>query len=575
LDWQVIEALFHKVTQLDETEREQFWETGKHDDSIRDVVESLLEHDLAAPTPADQGVVSLGQQSLSTAQSQASELRLLFNPGAIVNGVELLFPVAQTESSEVWCGQTAKDQQRVAVKFLRASDATAIQAERFAREVEVLKRLKHPNVAAVLGAGNTEFGNPYFVMQWINGVPITEYCDQRQLTIRERVRLVCSLCEAIDYANKFLIVHRDLKPDNVLVHDNGEVAVLDFGIAKIMSSEDSNDLVELTQRHERLLTPAYSAPEQNRGDAISTATDVHGIGLILYELLCGHHAFSDTAQSVEASLFDRVCSGVPNVPSQLVGLATIPLTSRDQDSTARKNPQLLAGYRQATPVKLRRKLRGKLDLITAAALEKDPSVRISSASELRKELLNWMENRPLGLQSSKPTVSAVMHRYPGRFAAICSVLAALIGGSAIYWFSYSRLQDRTAKVEQLEVEVRQQAAKLIAVNKLAVDAEASNEALNETLARVVGSDEGVSNKTSQIAHPDRVPDSLAIRSAQLLVSKRDFEAVDRLVDRFESQPPESLEERIVLADIYRSLGRTTKGIELFGTAIADPVEFFD
>jgi serine/threonine-protein kinase len=172
--------------------------------------------------------------------------------------------------------------------------ATDDVLERFRLERRILASLEHPNLARLIDGGATEDGQPYFVMEYGEGVPITQFCDAKALSIEGRLALFMSVCEAVHHAHQSLVVHRDIKPSNILVTPDGVPKLLDFGIGKVLDPSGGGG-AEQTAMTRRVLTPEYAAPEQLRGDVITTATDVHGLGLLLYELLTGRHPFVHVA----------------------------------------------------------------------------------------------------------------------------------------------------------------------------------------------------------------------------------------------------------------------------------------
>jgi eukaryotic-like serine/threonine-protein kinase len=176
---------------------------------------------------------------------------------------------------------------RVAIKLIKRGMDTEFVLRRFRNERQILAALDHPNIARLLDGGTSEDGLPYLVMEYIEGTPLDEYCDQRQLTIAERLQLFRQVCAAVHYAHQHLVIHRDLKPSNILVTADGTPKLLDFGIAKLLTPELAAETLDQTQGGLRLMTPAYASPEQVRGEPITTASDVYALGVVLYELLTG------------------------------------------------------------------------------------------------------------------------------------------------------------------------------------------------------------------------------------------------------------------------------------------------
>ena len=254
----------------------------------------------------------------------------------------------------------------VAIKIVR--DAySAEQRTRFARERELLARLEHPAIARILDGGSTEAGQPWMAIERVDGVPLDQYVRQRQLPLRERIELLLRVVDAVQFAHQNLIVHRDLKPANVLVQASGEPKLLDFGIAKLLGE------VEHTQTAGRApMTFAYAAPEQIKGDPVTTATDVYALGVMLYELLTGerpHKAKGDNPLSLLQAITDTDATA----PSESL---------RRRGSTTTQSIDIRA-------------LRGDLDTIVLKALSRDPARRYPSAQALRDDLDRYLNNRPI------------------------------------------------------------------------------------------------------------------------------------------------------------------------------------
>src|SRR6266446_8814788 len=176
-------------------------------------------------------------------------------------------------------------QKEVAIKLIKRGQGSEDVIRRFRNERQILAGLSHPNITRLLDGGTTEDGLPYFVMEFIEGRPINEYCDQRRLSTNDRLLLFLKVCSAVQYAHQNLIVHRDLKPRNIMVTPEGEPKLLDFGIAKILNLELSSQTMDPTMLRFRMMTPEYASPEQARGETITTASDVYSLGVVLYELL--------------------------------------------------------------------------------------------------------------------------------------------------------------------------------------------------------------------------------------------------------------------------------------------------
>src|SRR5580658_6151134 len=176
---------------------------------------------------------------------------------------------------------------QVAIKLVRGGFDSSFTLARFKAERQILANLEHPNITRLLDGGATEEGQPFLVMEYVHGLPLDEYCVQHNLSVTARLELFRIVCGAVQFAHQNLVIHRDLKPANILVTDDGTPKLLDFGIAKIMEPEGAGPALVRTQTMVRLLTPEYASPEQLRGEAISTSSDVYSLGVVLFELLTG------------------------------------------------------------------------------------------------------------------------------------------------------------------------------------------------------------------------------------------------------------------------------------------------
>ena len=264
-----------------------------------------------------------------------------------------------------------------ALKLIRSGFAIGEFARRFLQERQILARLNHPGIAGLLDGGRDAQGHPYLVMEYVDGVPIDHYCDSLQLGLDARIELFIEVCRAVAHAHRSLVIHRDLKPSNILVRPDGRVKLLDFGIAKVLGDDEGGDPLA-TRIEQRMFTPDYASPEQVRGQPVTTASDVYQLGLLLYELLCGHRA-QRVGHTGHASIERIVCEQDPTRPSQRIG-------SGDTELALRRHLQ---------PRQLRRRLRGDLDTIVGKALQKLPERRYGTVDELIDDLIRSRQGRTL------------------------------------------------------------------------------------------------------------------------------------------------------------------------------------
>jgi serine/threonine protein kinase/tetratricopeptide (TPR) repeat protein len=292
---------------------------------------------------------------------------------------------------EVYRAFRADDQYRkqVALKVVRAGQDSAFVIHRFKNERQILASLDHANIARLLDGGTTEDGAPYFVMDLIEGESIDQYCKNHKLQINERLGLFLQVCSAVQFAHQRLIIHRDIKPSNILVTAEGTPKLLDFGIAKILDVDAAAGQFEPTVTVFRMLTPAYSSPEQIKGEPITTASDVYPLGVVLYELLTGHSPYRATTRTSQ-ELARMVCEFEPEKPSTAV--------LRKEIASAGSNLQAssqLSESHDVSPSKLSRRLRGDLDNIILMALRKEPQRRYASVEQFATDIRRHLDDLPV------------------------------------------------------------------------------------------------------------------------------------------------------------------------------------
>ena len=285
-------------------------------------------------------------------------------------------------------------EKQVALKLIKRGMDTDAVVRRFLAERQILARLRHDNIARLLDGGVIGEDEPYFVMEYISGLPITAYCDTHRLDIAARLRLFQQVCRAVQYAHRNLVVHRDLKPSNILVTEGGQVKLLDFGIAKLLSDR-SLKKTALTQTGGRVMTPEYASPEQVRGEAVTTATDVYALGVILYELLIGRRPYQLANRSA-AEVERVICEVEPEAPSMAMMQAET-IVRRD-GTTEVLTPEQISRARSTQADRLRRRLRGDLDTMVMKALKKDPERRYASAEALLEDIHRHLAGLPVSAQ---------------------------------------------------------------------------------------------------------------------------------------------------------------------------------
>lgn len=267
--------------------------------------------------------------------------------------------------------------QKAALKLIRSDYAAPDFLARFGQERQILANLNHPGIAHLLDGGETAEGHPYLVMEFVDGLRIDAWCDERRLDLDARLALFLQVAEAVDHAHARRVVHRDLKPSNIAVTADGTVKLLDFGIGKVLDSDDTQERHDRTAT--RLFTPDYATPEQVVGQSAGMPSDVYQLGLLLYELVCGQHA-QQPADVTQAALERTVCRDDPPLPSAAAALAPPPTAAR------------IGGL---APAALARRLRGDLDLIVMKALRKEPARRYASVRDFIEDLRRWQHHMPV------------------------------------------------------------------------------------------------------------------------------------------------------------------------------------
>ena len=291
-DWSRLDALFDLALDLPIDRRSTLLDRVD-EPALRERVEQLLAADAAAGDFLNDGADAWLQSSGPQMPAHGTDEEGALNVGARVGPYRVTQELGRGGMGIVYRAERADGEfvQVVAIKLVQRGPHADDTTVRFRRERQILARLDHPSIARLLDGGLHTDGRPYFAMELVEGEPITKYCDRQRLSIDERVRLFCRVCDAVQYAHGRLIVHRDLKPANIFVSATGDLKLLDFGIAKLLTDDDASESPELTGTGLRPLTPAYAAPEQLRGEPVSTATDVYALGVILFECLTGRVPF--------------------------------------------------------------------------------------------------------------------------------------------------------------------------------------------------------------------------------------------------------------------------------------------
>ena len=424
--WRRMQELFHHAATLPLPEQHAYLhQTCSDDPKLIDEVLGMLEQDASGTPLLDGGVARLAQGTLAEPALLPREF----------GGYRIGRLLGEGGMGVVYLAERKALGDRVAIKVLRDAWLSPSRRERFASEQRTLAQLNHPSIARLYDASTMDDGTPFFVMEYVEGIPLTQYCRDHNCTIDERLRLFRAVCEAVQHAHAHAVIHRDLKPSNILVRADGSVRLLDFGIAKQIESLDL--AVDQTLTGLRLMTPAYAAPEQVRGDRVGISTDVYSLGVILYELLTGELPF-DLSGLTPAEAAAIITEHEPGKPS-----ATMKRTEQaDQHSNAKALPK--AAW-------------SDLDVICLTAMHKEPARRYSSVEALVRDVDHYLHGEPLEARpdsvSYRMSKFAKRHRRPVLLASAAIVL--VVGLVAFFTLRLARERDYAARETAIATAVNQ------------------------------------------------------------------------------------------------------------------------
>ena len=431
--WQRLKPLFHAALALGPAEREAFLDGACKDEELRRQVEVLL---AAHDEPGD----FLDSPALVGAADAGGREGQLIGPYQIVR------ELGHGGMGSVFLAVRADDQYRkqVAIKLINRGMDTDLILRRFTMERQILANFEHPNIARLLEGGSTEDGLPYFVMEYVEGRPLTEYCEARQCTNTERLKLFRQVCDALQYAHQNLVVHRDIKPSNILVTAEGVPKLLDFGIAKLLGPGWA-EASEVTASMVRLMTPEYASPEQLRGLPITTGSDVYSLGVVLYELLTGRHPYRLLSRRPE-EVADVVLREEPEKPSSTGS------RQRTSDHARRTTDGELTGRTNQRPaIPNPKSLRGDLDNIVLKALRKEPERRYASVQEFSEDIRRHLEGLPV--TASPDTFGYRAGKFVQRHKA-GALAAAIVSITLVTATVITAWQARVARAERVKAEQR-------------------------------------------------------------------------------------------------------------------------
>lgn len=396
------------------------------DAAMREELESLLAADARTDSFGEQPAFIIPEDLLSEEAEESLA-------GRRFGVYEIIREIGRGGLGAVYLAARADDEYRkeVALKLIRRGLDTDDILQRFRNERQILAQLDHPNIARLLDGGTSEAGLPYFIMEYVKGEPLLDYCATHQLNTSQRLDLFRKVCAAVSYAHQNLVIHRDLKPSNILVTTDGEPKLLDFGIAKLVTAEE--EMFTVTAPGLRAMTPDYASPEQIKGEKITTASDVYSLGVLLYELLSGARPYRLKTSSVE-EMYRAITEQEPTKPS-----AATP----DKSTIANRNSKILEG---------------DLDNIVLVALRKEPERRYSSVENLARDIDRHQTGRPVTARPSTFAYRAekfFKRNRTGVVAGSLIALAIIAGIFATLW------QSRVAAVERDRARLEAEKAKKI------------------------------------------------------------------------------------------------------------------
>lgn len=521
-DHELVTRLFAEARALPEDDRTAFLESHCADQpALRREVEELL----AVDDPARAAFEAVDAQTIPPDPHR-------------VGPYELLEPVGEGGMAVVYRAQQhAPIRRTVAIKLIKLGMDTRKFVARFEAERQALAMMQHPNIAKVYDAGATSTGRPFFAMEFVDGQRILRWCDQRRLTLRQRLELFIPVCDAVEHAHRRGIIHRDLKDSNVLVSEfDGRAApkVIDFGVAKVVAGPTS-ELATLTEPSQLVGTPAYMSPEQAEGGAlhVDTRSDIYSLGVLLYQLLSGVEPISSS--SLRSGSYEEL--------RRIITQTDPPRPAARVAALSEEQAEVVSRRRGASPTQLIRQLRNELEWIPLKAMRKDREQRYRSAAELGDDLRNYLAGRPLlaGPESRTYLLRKFLTRHRAGVIAAAVVGLVLVAGVIA-----TALQ--TVRARRAEAAAR------------AAEAQALLERDNARATLEFFTDEVLSNAT-----PDNIPDA---KVRDQIVRALIAPAAERVGESFRDRPVIEASVRAAVQTVFRDIGRAELALPHSETALA-------
>lgn len=420
MDFKKVEAAFNQALDMGSRRRAEFLDALRADEpQLAADVEALLTSDAQ-----DDALISDAIGASVTSLKESS-----IDPwiGQQLGRYRITKRIAVGGMGAVFLAERADQQfkQQVAIKIMGSQLLAPDAVARFKAERQILASLNHPFIAKLHDGGTTDEGLPFLVMEYIDGLPVNEYCDDKSLSVRQRLGLFEKICEAVDHAHRNLVVHRDIKPSNILVATDGAPKLLDFGIAKLVKPDSQGHTVALTRVGGRALTLEYASPEQVRAERITTATDVYSLGVLLYQLLTGYSPYETTSENAQ-DLEREICETDPKKPSHRI--------TEQISIGASSTSEELGRQRSTTVARLSKGLMGDLDNIVLMALRKEPDRRYASPRAMMEDINRYLNHRPVTARPNSLVYSASKYLRRNRLPlAVAGVFLATIVGLSLYY----------------------------------------------------------------------------------------------------------------------------------------------
>ncbi len=460
--WEMVSGILLDCLEVDISERRVYLDSLGLEHGVRTEVESLLAIEDGAESLMNFSAIELSEGYFDESPTENAVAGQTFGAYMVIR------EIGSGGMGAVYLAERAdgKFEQKVALKLLKREMNTAALRRRFQQERQILASLEHENIARLMDAGSTDDNVPFIAMEYIEGLPINEYCNRNNLDIVHRLDLFREVCLAVDFAHRNLVVHRDLKPSNILVNESGTPKLLDFGISKILSTdlsgEGSNTITKLG-----VMTPGYASPEQLRSESVSTATDIYSLGVILFELLSGHRPF-ETKENDLKEIYSAIIDSEPPLPSVMAASdSNRNPYAADADQTLDYNADVAnrgqAPNRDQIETKANRtlqtnaqssqlsssQLRGDLDNIILMALRKEPERRYSSVEKFSEDLKRHLQGLPVTARPNTFSYRAEKFIKRNKVGAIAGglIVLAIIGGLIATLWQASIAQAERAKAE--------------------------------------------------------------------------------------------------------------------------------